>query len=185
MNLSVYLGKLMYNKFIHKNNIMREPNRYEFAIKRGRTIDFLLGKREFLYEDDMFSQELHDPTLTFMDIEDYGKKHGEIKMLKQFKADIKKALQLNLSPFEFFYISSYIHMYIRYFYEKKSFTIEWIPDEETKTLSKKYYDAFLNQYDPLEEFNYKFPEQSNGFFLRNIMANYKYLKEHFGIDLLA
>lgn len=164
---------------------MREPNRYEFAIKRGRTIDFLLGKREFLYEDDMFSRELHDPTLTFMDIEDYGRKHGETKMLKQFRTDIKKVLKLNLSPIDFFYISLYIYIYIRYFYEKKSPTIEWIPDEETKKLIKKHYNVFLDKYDSSEEFNYKFPEKSNGFFLSNIISKYKYLKEHFGVDLLA
>lgn len=54
-------------------------------------------------------------------------------------------------------------------------------DEETKTLIKKHYNTFLNQYDSSEEFNYKFPEQSNGFFLGNIIGYYEYLKEHLGL----
>lgn len=164
---------------------MRESNRYEQAIKIGRTIDFLLGRREFFYEEDMFSREIHDPSVSFLYIKDYGKKQGESKMFKQFKVDIKKALKLKLLPFEFFYISYYIYVYIRSFHEEESPYIEWLPDEETKMLIKKHYNTFLNQYDPSEEFNYKFPEQSNGFFLGNIIGYYEYLKEHFGVDLLA
>jgi hypothetical protein len=99
--------------------------------------------------------------------------------------DIKKVLQLNLFPFEFFYITVYIYLYMRHFYEEKSLAIEWILDEETKTLIKNHYNSFLNQFDTSEKFNNRFPKESSGFFLDNIISNYKFIKERFGADLLA
>lgn len=164
---------------------MRKPNQYENAIKLGRTIDFLLGKREFLYEEDTFSRELHDPTVTFIDIKDYGEKHGETKMSKQLKTDIKKTLELDLSPFELFYITYYISEYIKSYYHEQKLTVEWIADEEIKNLIKKHYNFFLAQFDSSEKFNYEFPKQSNGFFIRNIRAKYSQIKENYGVDLLA
>ncbi|HEY6142176.1 MAG TPA: hypothetical protein VIV55_01935, partial [Flavobacterium sp.] len=97
----------------------------------------------------------------------------------------KKVLKLELSPFEFFYISLYIYEYMKCFYQEKSLTIEWIPDEEINVLIKKHYNFLLNQFDSSERFNYEFPKQSNGFFLRNIIAKYSQIKERFGINLLA
>lgn len=126
---------------------------------------------------------LHTGYITFRYIEEYGKKQGELKMLEQFKGDIKKVLKLNLTSFEFLAISTYI--YIRHFFEEKKFKIEWIPDEETKILIKKHYNSFLNQYEPSEEFNNRFPKENNGYFLRNIIAKYRQIKERFGIDLLG
>jgi hypothetical protein len=157
---------------------------YKRAIKQGRTIDFLLGREEYLFPDREWGG-LHTGYITFSYIEEYGKKHGEEKMLKQFKADIKKALQLNLDTNDFLTISGYIYIYMRHFYKEKSISIEWIPDEETKMLIKKNYNSFLDQFDPSEKFDSHFPKQSNGFFLDNIISKYKFIKERFGIDLLA
>ncbi|WP_035644708.1 hypothetical protein [Flavobacterium sp. ASV13] len=163
---------------------MKKTNPYEQAIKLGRTVDFLLGRREFLYEDDTFSKELHTPYLTFMDIQDYGKKYGEIKMLKRFEIDIKKVLKKDLNPNDFFTISQYIFIYMLCFYEEKDLEIEWIPDRKTKRLIRKHYYNFYEQFDPKDNFNYKFPIESNGFFLANIIKKFKFIKERFGVDLL-
>jgi hypothetical protein len=163
---------------------MKETNNYEIAIKEDRTIDFLLGREEYHYADDQFSSVLHTSRYTFDDIKDYGEKYGEAEMLKQFKEDIKKVLELDLATFEFLNISTYIYIYMLD-YKERSLSIEWIPDEETKTLIKKHYNDFVNRYIPTIDFNNQFPKQNNGFFLRNIIAKYSQIKERFGVDLLA
>lgn len=161
----------------------RDKYLYENAIRKDQTIEFLLGRGDYLYAD-RESAGLHTPYITFADIEEYGRIYGQAKMLKHFKADIKKVLQLDLDPNDFLTVSTYIWIYMLDFYEQKSLSIEWIPDEEIKMLIKKHYDDFVSRFDPTEEFNNQFPKQSNGFFVRNIMAKYRQIKERFGVDLL-
>ncbi|MEN2412439.1 hypothetical protein [Flavobacterium mesophilum] len=163
---------------------MKKENPYEQAIKLGRTVDFLLGRREFFYEEDVFSKELHDCSRTFLDILDYRKKYGEVKMLKRFEIDIKKVLKKELTPYDFSIISYYIFIYMRHFYEEKDLEIEWFPDRKTKRLIRKHYYNFYGKFNFKDNFNYKFPVESNGFFLSNIMANFQFIKERFGVDLL-
>ncbi|MDI1305994.1 MAG: hypothetical protein PSX42_14285, partial [bacterium] len=128
---------------------MLGEKKYERAIKKKETIDFLLGIGEYHHPDGEFSSEFHTPSYTFLEIKEYGTKHGEVKMLKQFKDDIKKALRLDLTSDEFLTISTYIYIYMLGFYKENSIKIEWIPDEETRTLIKKHYNNFMDQFSSL------------------------------------
>lgn len=151
---------------------------YEKAKKNNRIIDFYLGRGDYLHYDREWNS--HNPSVSFFGLEQYSNKYGNKAMLDSFKKDLIMILQENLTAREFNCLKSYIGIYLRKYYEEKSFEIEWRVEENIRQLLKNHIDKFSTEFTATSE--YKWP--SDGFEFKSALRFFEIIKERTGIDLL-
>lgn len=145
-------------------------NKYEEAIAKGETVNFLLGRGSYLYPDYDWGGT-HTPSLTFIDIMKFAEKYGNERMLKQLEEDLQSALQNPLNPSDFLNIVTYVHIYGVKFYEGKLMVV-WYPDPQLKKIFKEQLTA-------LEKDN-----STDAFMLSEIQKSIQIIKDRFDIDIL-
>ena len=160
--------------------------KYEQAIEKGKEIDFLLGKDQYIYGDksDFFSDKIHSVEATLWDIFEYGKLHGNDIMLLQLEKDILKVLESDITCYELQLVVKYIQTYMRYYYEESKINIKWDVNKEIKKRIKERYIYFKSNYDSTFDFDSKAPLKNEGFFLRLIEVWLKSINKLTGSDFL-
>lgn len=172
-SLEIHQGKSEYDKVWDEIN-----SSYEKAKKNNETIDFYLGRGDYLHYDREWNS--HTPSVSFFSLEAYCEKYGNEVMLNSFKNDLIEILKEKLTPIEFNDLQTYIWIYLLKYYEEKSFEIEWRVEKIIRQLIKKHIDRFSYELsDVLED---KWP--SDGYEFKNILSSIKNTKNRFGIDLL-
>lgn len=163
-----------------KTKKMTEINNYQESIKREETFDFLLGKNKYI-NSDRERAGMHDMSLTYYYIKEYGKIVGNEKLLFQLKKDIKMILEKDLTPYELSMIIGYLYLYQR---DSRDllFTDQWIIEDKIKQQIRQKLNLFEIRFtDENKELDYTKKEYSHGYFLYNCKFNLDKLKEHFDI----
>ncbi|MDO5105959.1 hypothetical protein [Capnocytophaga sp.] len=121
-------------------------NNYRKAIEKNETTDFLLGKGDYYIHNKDYDD--HDITATYMDIFNYGKEVGEIKMYEQVSYDLFSILKKNdLNINEYTNLFGFIFFYFKYKFGYKKLKNDW---EFSNSLKKLFMDCFCSlkrQYD--------------------------------------
>jgi len=190
------LSEMVNNKEITRDEFFkRAGNRYEEAIMQKREIDFLLGREEFFYIEQDSGK--HYSLLTMYGVFGYSQKYGNQKMLEKFNSDIYKVLKTDISVQDLFIITNYVYLYnISYLGmlsenpskrdKENNVTVQWILSDEIKNLFTIQYKKNKKLYGHLskDDFRWISEDPGYGFFLYQIEAKLKIIKEKFDIDLL-
>ncbi|MCK5856207.1 MAG: hypothetical protein KAG64_01890 [Bacteroidales bacterium] len=169
-------------------------NRYERAIKDGKSVEFLLARDDYFFESNF---EVHSPIIIAKVFFDYSYKYGNDKMLSQLNKDIEKSLGLNLTLQELFYITHYIYIYNRYYfdnldpdYENKAsennITLEWKISGAIKRLFYGHYKKMIQSYGSINKCSFEVGsrEPNDGFIFHQLKSNIDIIQNRFGIILI-